>query len=388
MELGPNVTVLERDGRTIYLVGTAHISQRSVEDVRRTIEAVRPDTVCIELDSTRFEAMSDPDRWRKLDIFQVIRQKKVLFVMAQLALSGYQRRLGEALGVQPGAEMMEAVTVAEEVGAELALVDRDIQATLKRTWRNLGFFDKLKVMGAMSGGFFSREEISEEDLEKLKDRDHLSDMMEAFAQELPQVKGPLIDERDEYLMASTEAAPGKTLVSVVGAGHVPGMIKRFGKPADLEALKVIPPPAKWVGLLKWIIPALVMAAFYYGYTKHDGENLQTMLLGWIIPNSVLAALFTAIAGGKLLSVLAAFIASPITSLNPTIGAGIVVGLLEAWLRKPTVEDCEAIPDEATSLKGVYKNRFTRVLLVALAANLGSALGAYVGLGLLVPYFLK
>ncbi|MCA9543697.1 MAG: TraB/GumN family protein [Myxococcales bacterium] len=388
MDLGPNVTVLERDGRTFYLVGTAHISQRSVEDVRRTIELVKPDTVCIELDATRFEAMMDPDRWRKLDVFQVIKQKKVLFVLAQLALSGYQRRLGDALGVKPGAEMLEAVEAAKDVGAEVVLADRDIQATLKRTWRNLGFFDKLKVLGALGGASFSREEISEEELEKLKDRDTLTEMMNAFAEQLPQVKAPLIDERDVYLMASTERAPGDSVVSVVGAGHVPGMITRLGKDADLEALTVIPPPKWWVGWLKWVIPALVLGAFYYGYSKHGGENLSYMLLGWVIPNSVLAALFTALAGGKLLSIMAAFVASPITSLNPTIGAGMVVGLLEAWLRKPTVEDAEAIPEQATNLKGVYANRFTRVLLVAVAANLGSALGAYVGLGLLVPYFLK
>jgi pheromone shutdown-related protein TraB len=378
MELGPNVTVLTREGRTFYLVGTAHISERSVREVRDTIEKVRPDTVCIELCQTRYDAMLDETRWRKLDVFQVIKQGKVLFVMAQLALSSYQKRLGDKLGVQPGAEQLEAVHVAKEVGAELVLADRDIQATLKRTWRNLGFRDKLKVAGSLFGGFFNREEITEEHLEELKDRDTLNEMMKAFAHHLPRVQKPLIDERDQYLMASVEAAPGNTVVAVVGAGHVPGMQTYLGKPADLKALSVIPPPKKWVGLLKWIIPALMLSAFAFGWSKAGGQSLQMMLLSWIVPNAVLAAVMTIIAGGKPLSVLTAAVASPITSLNPTIGAGMVVGLVEAWQRKPTMEDCERVPEDATSIRGIYRNRFTRVLLVALMANLGSALGAYGG----------
>lgn len=379
-QLGPNVTVLERDGRTFYLVGTAHVSQKSVLEVRATIEAVRPETVAIELCQTRYDAMTDEDRWRKLDVFQIIRQKKVLFTVANLALSAYQRKIGDKLGVKPGAEQLEAVQAAKDVGAELVLADRDIQATLKRTWRNLSLWDRAKVFSGLLGGF-EGEEITEEKLEQLKDRDHVSEAMEAFAKELPKIQGPLIDERDRYLMSSVEDAPGKTVVAVVGAGHVRGMVSYFGKPVDRAALTVIPPPKRWVGLLKWIIPALVMAAFYYGYTKHEGESLERMLLAWIIPNSVMAALLTAVALGKPLSILTAAISSPITSLNPTLGAGMVVGLVEAWLRKPTVGDCERIGEDATSVRGVYRNRFLRVLLVAVMATIGSALGAWVGAAL-------
>lgn len=378
MELGPNVTVLTREGRTFYLIGTAHISERSVREVRQTIEQVRPDTVCIELCQTRYDAMLDESRWRKLDVFQVIRQQKVLFVLAQLALSSYQKRLGDKLGVRPGAEQLEAVHAAADVGAELVLADRDIQSTLKRTWRNLGFGDKLKVTGALFGGFFNREEITESQLEELKDRDTLNEMMKEFAHHLPKVQKPLIDERDQYLMASVERAPGRSVVAVVGAGHVAGMQTYLGQPVDLAALTVIPPPKKWVGLLKWIIPALMLAAFAVGFSKTDGKSFEQMIWSWIVPNAMMSALLTLVAGGKLLSVIAAGIASPITSLNPTIGAGMVVGLVEAWLRRPTMEDCERVPEDATSLRGIYRNRFTRVLLVALMANLGSALGAYVG----------
>ena len=383
MDLGPNVTVLEHGGRTFYIVGTAHISQRSVEDVRNTIDAVEPDTVCVELCQTRYDALVDDSRWKRLDIFQVIRERKFLFLLANLALSSYQRRLGETLGVQPGAELMAGVAKAEEIGAELVLADRDIQATLKRTWANVRFFDKLKLLGAVSGVFFSREDLTEEDLEELKDRDTLNETMQAFAKEMPRVQGPLIDERDRYLMSAIEDAPGETVVAVVGAGHVEGMVGYLGRGADREALSVIPPQKTWAKALKWVIPALILGAFAFGYTKLAGHTFQDMVEAWVLPNAISAAIFCALAGARPLSALTAAIVSPITSLNPALPAGGVVGLLEAWLRKPTVADARRLADDSMTLKGLYKNPFSRVLWVAVMTNLGSALGAYIGLPLVL-----
>ncbi len=237
----PNVTRLERDGRRFFIIGTAHVSARSVEEVRAVIAAVKPDTVCVELCQTRFDAMTDESRWRKLDIFQVLKQKKVLFLMSNLALSAFQRRLGERLGVKPGAELMAAVESSREANATLVLVDRDIQATLKRTWARLGFFRKLGLLNELLAGFFSKEELTEAELERMKDRDVLSDMLAEFARQAPEIKGPLIDERDLWLASSVYEAPGQTVVAVVGAGHVPGMVAHFGAPVDRAALAVIPP---------------------------------------------------------------------------------------------------------------------------------------------------
>lgn len=388
MNLGPNVTVLEDGDRTIYLVGTAHISERSVREVRETIEAVQPDAVCIELCKTRYESLVDESRWRKLNVFEVIKQRKVLFVLANLSLAAFQRRLGDKLGVKPGAEQLEAVHAAEDVGATLVLADRDIQATLKRTWRNLGFRNKLALLGQMQGGFFGKgdEEITEESLEKLKERDAINEAMQEFARQLPQVQKPLIDERDQFLMSSVEEAPGQRIVAVVGAAHVPGMQRYFKTPVDRDALSVIPPPARWVGLIKWIIPALIIAAFYWGYQKNQGQSFEAMLWAWIIPNAVLAGLLTIPPIAKPLSCLTAVVASPITSLNPTIGAGMVVGLMEAWLRKPTVEDAERVRD-ITGWRDAFHNPFTRVLIVAFLATIGSALGAYIGAAFVVKLVL-
>jgi pheromone shutdown-related protein TraB len=382
LELGPNVTLLERDGRRFYLVGTAHISEKSVREVRDTIEKIRPDTVAVELCETRYQAIMDESRWRKLDIFQVIKQGKVLFVLANLALAAYQRRMGEKLGVKPGAEMLEAVHVAKEVGAELVLADRDIQATLKRTWANLGFFTKVKLLSSFDG---KSEELTEEQIEKLKDRDTLSETMQAFAQEVPQIQKPLIDERDQYLMSAVEDAPGQTVVAVVGAGHVPGMKRYLGQKIDRAALSVIPPPGKLGAVLKWLIPALIIAAFWWGWQKNDGANFTHMLLAWILPTGLLSALGTALVLGKPLSILSAALAAPITTLHPLIGAGMVVGLVEAWLRRPTVEDAMKVR-EVNTIRQAFGNAFVRVLLVFVGSSLGAAIGAWVG-GFLVATYL-
>ncbi len=383
-DLGSNVTVLTDGDRTYYLVGTAHVSKESVEEVRRVIAEVRPDTVCVELCETRYKALTDPSRWRNLDVFQVIKQGKTLFLLANLAIGAHQRRLGAELGVKPGAELLAATEAAEAIGAKVELVDRDIQVTLKRTWRRLGFFKKYNLFGAIVGSMFGgKEEIDAATIEQLKEKAHLSEMLAEFAKALPEVKEPLIDERDQYLMSSIEDAPGKRIVAVVGAAHVPGMQTHFKQPIDRAALDEVPPKARWTGLIKWIIPAIILVAFWFGLSDKGGQSFEQMLWAWILPNSVLCALLTALAGGSLLAIVTGFVASPITSLNPLIGAGIVVGLVEAWRKKPTVTDIERVNEDTQSLRGFYRNKFTRVLLVTIAATLGSALGAWVGLGWLV-----
>ena len=381
MEFSDNVTVLNDGDKTYYLIGTAHVSEGSVREVEEVISAVQPDTVCVELCEARYRSLVDKDRWKKLDIFKVIKEGKTLFLLANLAIGAYQRRLGAQLGVEPGAELLAAVRRAEEVGAEVALVDRDINITLRRTWGNLGFWKKLTLLGAIVESLFSRkQEIGAEDIEQLKEKAHLSEMLAEFAKALPDVKVPLIDERDAYLISGIEATGGEKIVAVVGAAHVPGMLQRFKKPVDRERISESPPRTMFWKLAKYIIPIAILALFVVGYQRHSHEGLVDMLTAWVLPNSIFCAIFTAVAGGKLLSVVTAFVASPITSLNPAIGAGVVVGLAEAWFRKPTVADAERINDDVQSWRGFYRNPFTRVLLVAVAATFGSALGAWIGLG--------
>lgn len=372
-----SVTRLEYEGRELYLIGTAHVSQKSVDEVGRVIRELKPDTVCIELDQTRYEVLVDPKRWRKLDIFQVIRERRLLFLLTSLALSSYQRRLGEKLGVRPGAEMLAAVEQARAVGAEVVLADRDIQATLKRTWAALSLWDKAQLIGVLVVSVFAKGEISEEQVEALKDRDAISEMIREFAEVMPRLQRPLIDERDRYLISSIREAPGRSIVGVVGAGHVEGMVRYLSTPVDRDLLSQIPPPSLLSKVVKWIIPAIVVGAFFAGYHQHEVQGLKQMVFAWVLPTSILAGLFSVLAGAKLLTVVATSMASPLTTLNPTIGAGMVAGFVEAWLRRPTVEDCEGLSSVA-SLSDWYNNRFARVLLVAFGATIGASLGAYVG----------
>jgi pheromone shutdown-related protein TraB len=375
--------VVEHGGRTFWLVGTAHVSRRSVEEVRQVVEAVRPDTVAVELCQARYESLTDEHRWAKLDIFEVIRRGRFLFLLASLALTAWQRRMGAALGVRPGAELLEGVRAAEEVGAAVELIDRDVNRTLSRAWAAVGWWRRLQLLSGLLQSFLEPagkedDTVTEAQIEGLKEEGRLQDMMGEFARALPEVKAALIDERDWFMVERLRQVPGQRVVAVVGAGHVPGMVAAFDQTHDLAALDAPPRPSPWIPLLKWGLPALVLAAFAVGYVRTQGQSLEYMLWAWIVPNAVLAGLMTLVAGGRALTVLAATVASPITSLNPLIAAGFVAGFVEAWLRRPTVEDAERMPDDIQTWRGLHRNPFTRVLIVALAANIGSALGAWVG----------
>lgn len=385
----PNVTVIQRGEKTWYIIGTAHVSDDSVQEVKDVIREVQPDTVAIELCETRYASLTDENRWEKLNIFEVIKEGKTLMLVANLAIGAYQRRIGAQLGVKPGAEMIEAAKLADAVGAQVFLADRDIQTTLKRTWRNVGFIKRVGLLGAIVDSLIGgKNDIDAAEIERMKESEQLSAMLDEFAKAMPEVKGPLIDERDLYMVSKLHDAPGKTIVVVVGAGHVPGMTKHFDDAIDRAALEVIAPRSAWFNALKWLIPAFVLGAFYFGYQQQGGKALQDLLYAWVLPNALFASLFTAIAGGKIPSILVAGIASPITSLNPLLPVGVPVGFCEAWLRKPTVADAERIADDVQSIKGFYKNAFTRTLLVVMASIFGSAAGAWIGVGWMLALFGK
>jgi pheromone shutdown-related protein TraB len=379
----PHVRHLQQGSRDLWLLGTAHVSAESVTEVRRAVELLQPDTVCVELCEPRYRALTDPTHWAQLDIFAVLRQGKALFLLANLALGAYQRRLGDRFGVKPGAELLAAAEAAHAADATLVLVDREIHQTLKRAWRSIPFFQRITLASSALASAFesgSDTEVSEEQIEALKSEAMASDVMSELAAALPTVKAALIDERDLYMVQKIREAPGDRVLAVVGAGHVPGMVRGFESEVDVrvDALEAIPPPGPIRRLVPWILPAIVLAAFWIGWQRTGGQSFDQLVFAWLLPNSIAAAVCTAIAGGRWLSVLTAFVASPITSLNPLLGAGMVTGLVEAWLRKPRVEDAERIAEDVTSWRGLRRNPFTRVLLVTLGATIGSALGAWIG----------
>lgn len=383
--LPASVTELVHDGTTYFVVGTAHVSQTSVDEVRSVIEEVKPDVVCVELDQTRFDAITKDSAFRDLDVFKVVREGRTLYLLAHLALASYQRRIGASLGVKPGAELLAAVNAAKEKGIPVELIDRDINITLKRTWANLGLWKRSVLLSSLIVGWDDGgkgDPVTERTVEDLKEPKALSEMLAELGKAVPQIKTPLIDERDQYLATKAVAAGKgkKVVVAVVGAAHVPGMKEHWGAPIDLAPLEKLPPPSFIWRAIKWLVPALFLAAIIWGWKSSDQTSISEMMLAWILPTSIGAGLMTLLAGGSILTILAALVVAPVAAIHPLLGTGMVTGVVEAWRRKPNVADCERLPDDIQSWRGFWKNPVTRILLIAVASGIGTAVGFWVGVG--------
>lgn len=375
--LPDSVTVVEDGERRYFLVGTAHVSKESVEDVRRTVEIVQPDSICVELCASRHQAMTNRDDWKKMDIYKVIKDGKAVFLLIQLVLQAFYRKIGDKLGVQPGAEMMEGVRLAGETGATLVLADRDVQITLKRVWGFLGFWQKVKLMSQLFVSIFEDEDVDQDLIEGMKNKDELEAIMGTFAESFPQVKERLIDERDIYLAQKIQKAPGNSIVAVVGAGHVKGMQQHFGRDIDLRSLEELPPPSKWSGFWKWGLPGFFVALLVIGFFRGGADTSMDAVSIWVMVTGIGAALGSLAALGHPLTILSSFLAAPITTLHPLIAAGWVAGLVQAWVKKPTVSDLEELPTDIMSVKGFWMNPVCRILLVVIFANLGATIGVFV-----------
>ena len=370
--------------KEIILVGTAHISQASTDEVAAVIEAEKPDTVAVELCAVRYESINNQDQWKNMDIVKVVKEGKAPLLMVNLILSSFQKRMGDKIGVKPGSEMIMALEKAKEFGCETHLADREVSVTLKRAWGSLNFFKKLKLLGQLLLGGMSEEEeeVSEESIEQLKEKDMLHEAIEEMGKELPEIKEVLIDERDKYLAQKIKEAPGNRIVAVVGAGHMAGIKTYIYGETDLDTINAVPPPSAWGTILKWGLPLGLLGVILYGFTYMDSSVSAEMIKRWILANGVLAALGAFIAGGHIITVLVAFVAAPITSLNPTIAAGWVSGLTEAWVRKPRVEDFENLSTDISTFKGFRSNEITRILLVVVLSNIGSMVGTFIGIPLI------
>ena len=368
------------DGREFIIVGTAHISRESADLVREVIEKERPDCVCVELDAQRFEALSQKKKFSELDLRQLIRKKQLAALLANLLLASYQKKLGGALGILPGTELLEATKAAEEFGIPIALCDRDVRVTLRRAWASMGFFKKATLASTLAVSVFERPEISEEDLRKLRDKDVLSELMRELGEAMPALKTTLIDERDIYLSTRMREASGDRIVAVVGAGHVEGICEALvpDREVDLSEIDTVPPISpvwKWVG---WSIPALILGSIgYIGITKGAevaGENL----LYWILANGIPCTIGAVVALAHPVTTVSAFFVAPVTSLTPVIGAGYVCAFLQAYFQPPKVREFERLGDDVGSPRAWWTNRMLRILLVFIFTTLGSIIGTYVG----------
>ena len=371
------------NGRRVTLLGTAHVSAESIEEVKSSIMEDRPDCVAIELDEGRYDAMTNPDKYRNLDIVSVLRRNEGMLVLANLVLGSFQRRMGQNVGVKPGDEMKGAIDVAKDQGIPFELVDRPIKVTLNRAWAKNSIWGKCKLLAALISSAFDTEEISQEEIESLKQKNEMDSMMGELSSFLPAVKEVLIDERDRYLASHIWNCSGEKVTAVLGAGHLPGVQAHLERIAagqedtDVSAISEVPPKGVGAKIAGWIIPFLIVAVialgFYIGGRKAGGAMLGT----WVIWNGALAAAGALMAAGHPLAVLVSFVGAPFTSLCPLIGVGIVSGIVQTLVCKPKVSDMETLAQDALSLKGFYSNRILKVLLVFLLSSIGSSIGTFV-----------
>ncbi|HQE07037.1 TraB/GumN family protein [Thermomonas sp.] len=376
------VIEVQRDGVHYTLLGTAHVSKASIDAVNAAIDSGRFDAVAVELDEQRHKALTHPDALAQLDLVKVIRDKKVAPFAANLALAAYQRRLAEQLGIEPGAELKAAATEASARGLSLQLIDRDVGITFRRILQGLGFWDRAKLIGSVGGGLFARDEVSEADIERLKEGDMLESSFGDFARDTPTLFASLIDERDQYMAAKLrERSDGaKQVLAVVGAGHLKGMSHYLADDqrtpqAVVDALVQI----KQKRNIPWItltLMTLIIGGIAWGY-YHGGRDLgRDLLLQWVAWTCGLTAIGALLAGANPLSLLAGAVAAPFKPFRPGLPSGMFSALAEVRLRKPAYPDFLALRDDTQTLRGWYRNKVTRVVLVFMLTNLGTIAGEW------------
>jgi pheromone shutdown-related protein TraB len=389
------IKIIQLDKTTITLIGTAHVSKESVALVEEKIMSREFDCVAVELCPARYENLKNRSWWQNLDIYEVFKKKKASLLLINLALSAYQRRLADKVGVEAGQEMIRATELAVDNKIRLEVVDRDITTTLHRLVTKVSFWQKMKIFSGLIVGVFVGEEVDREQIENLKKGDMLHSVIEEFGESLPQIKKVLIDERDEFMvgklsmLAASEDAP-KNILAIVGAGHLVGMVPGFTMPPDqnrMDELMQKPPSSRMGYYIGWAICIFILGMFYVGY-QQSPELGWNLVVTWVLINGGLSALGATLALAHPISILVAFFAAPLTSLNPTVGAGMVVGLVESYLRKPKVLDFERLRDDISSFPMWWKNGVVRVLLVFFFANVGSAAGTYIAGASIVKQILE
>lgn len=386
--------IIEVRGRKIVLVGTAHVSKQSAQEVIDTIEQHQPRCICVELDAQRLQALIGNKRWQNLNIRQIIKRKEGTLLLVSILLSNFQRRIGKTLNVEPGQEMKVATQMAKKNGLPLVLCDRNIRTTLLRAWREGGVWSKLKLFTLLLSSLFERRSISEQEVESLKQEDALTSMMSEMARYLPVFKRVFLEERDQYLAVKIYRAVRKhtSAVAVIGAGHLPGVAHHLqellasdedNETIDVKKLDEIPSRSKIGRIIKIVIPialgALIVSGFFFGNPQRGVQNI----IYWVLANGIASAIGSTIALAHPFTIIASFLFAPITSLNPTIGVGFVTALVELALRKPRALDLQNIGRDSQTIKGFYKNRVTKVLLVFVLSSIGSAVGTFIALPLLL-----
>ncbi|MFA7642407.1 MAG: TraB/GumN family protein [Sphaerochaetaceae bacterium] len=377
------------DGKEITLIGTAHVSQDSVDEVARAIDEIGPDRICVELDEGRYRSRTEKQNWENLNIKTILKENKGFLMLANMALSSYQKKLGEQMGVSPGDEIMRAATLATERNIPLSLCDREIQVTFKRAWRLSNGWNKIKLISSLLSAVFSDEKISNEELEKLKETNVLQSMLDEMAKELPTIKRVLIDERDQYLASKIYAAQGERIVAVVGAGHAPGLVAHMQRldrqevSTDTEKITAVPPPSQVGKILSWAVVIAIIGIIAAGFIRSGWNQGLEMFLYWFLLNSSLTGLAAILSLAHPVTIILSMLAAPVTALSPTLGVGMVAGMLEASMRKPRVKDFEQVSEDISRFKGWFSNRIIHALMIFMTTSIFASIGTFIAFPLLI-----
>jgi len=383
-----NVHHLFYQGKEIILVGTAHVSRESAELVERVISEENPDTVCIELCHARFDALKKKDQWQEMDIVKVIRDKRTSLLLSQLLMMSFQKKIAEKFNINPGEEMLRAIALAEKQETKIVLADREIRVTLLRTWRKMRFFSKVRLMAEMFLSLFMTDDIGEEDIEKLKEHDVLDMTLRQFGEKMPDLKKTLIDERDQYLASSIRSAAGDKVVAVVGAGHIPGIVRTIeeNQDVDVEAISIIPPPGIWGHVFGWGFSLGIVGIFVAGFFTSGFSASLAMILSWSSITAICAAVGALLLLAHPLTIAAAACSAPMATLPPLIATGWVAGLTEATIRKPKVKDFLSLKEDILTVRGFLRNKITRILLLIAIVNLTTSIGTFAAIPVMMKYF--
>ena len=379
-EYGNDVRVVDIPGKRLLLVGTAHLSQQSRELVARVIAEEQPDAVCVELDQRRYQSLVNRQSWENLDLKQIIRNRQLSLLFANLILASYQKRLGDQTGSPPGAELLQAAESAQELDIPLVLCDRDVRITLRRAWRNTPWLKKGSLLAALLASLFEKTELDETRLAEMRRQDVLSELMQELGEALPNTKRALIDERDLYMAEQIRQAAGERIVAVMGAGHLEGVSRLLGEDhsAELPEITRVAPVSRGWKIAAWAIPVLIVLALVAGGFRHGPEQFNANAIYWVLVNGIPAALGAALAFAHPATVVAAFCGAPITSLSPLIGVGYVCAFVQVMLCPPLVREFEQAHQDISSFSGWWRSRLLRLFLVFFFSSLGSMLGTFLG----------
>jgi pheromone shutdown-related protein TraB len=373
------------NGRQIILVGTAHISKESIKLVEETIEAEQPDVIGVELDKERLQQLLSGKKWQQMNIVEIVQSGKTNLLLLSLLLSNVQKQLGRSVGIEPGAEMLAAIKIAQEKKIPIQLLDRNVNVTLKRAFNEMSLREKVKLGTSLIAGFFGYgEKITAEKIEELKKEDIMNNLMKELGKQMPSIKKVLVDERDLYIAESIRRSPGKKIVAIVGAGHLKGIKSTIteGKKINMTNLIKLPKKKNYVKILKYLVPALFLASIGYAFYAKGLETTLNVLIIWFLVNGILSALGALLARAHPISIMVAFLAAPFTSLHPAFAAGWFAALSETRFNSPKVIDFENLSNLST-MSQFYKNRVTHILIVAAFTNIGSVIGTIIAL----PYIL-